>query len=567
MDVSRPWTVRALALLAALPALDAPAAAPGAAPGPVNVVWIIAEDMGRDLGSYGARDARTPHLDRLAREGVRFANAFSVSPVCAPSRSSLATGLFATTLGSHHMRSQVVPPPHVRLFSEYLRARGYYTTNNAKTDYNFAPVSAPPPVTAWDESGTGAHWRHRAPGQPFFSVFTILTTHESRIRADPAEWAEITRDLPAEDRHDPARVELPPYYPDTAAVRLDWSRYQDLISVMDRRAGELLRELKEDGLDERTVVFFFSDNGRGLPRAKRWLYDAGIHLPLLVRWPGRLAPGSVREDLVSFVDLPKTVLALAGADPPAHLQGRVLLGAHEEPEPPFVFAARDRMDEASDRSRAVRDRRFKYIRNFHPDRPWAQHLAYMEEMPTMKELRRLWKAAVGDGRPVAPEPQWAFMLPHKPPEELYDTVADPHEIRNLAADPLHAATLARMGRALDEWMRTSADLGGVPEAEMLERMRPGGQWDTTAAPTFEARRDGGVTVVDMASTTPGASLAWTTEDGAGARWRLYAGPVRLAGPARLRARACRLGFHDSPEAVLAVAADTASLRSRSPAAR
>jgi uncharacterized sulfatase len=550
----RRWIAPVSACLAALPAAGATAAAH--APGtlrPPSILWIIAEDMGRDLGSYGALEARTPHLDRLAGEAARFTNAFAVAPVCAPSRSSLATGLFATTIGSHHMRSQVVPPAHVRLVSEYLRAHGYYATNNAKTDYNFAPASAAPPVTAWDESGPRAHWRNRAPGQPFFSVFTLLTTHESRIRAAPAEHADHTRGLRPEDRHDPARALLPPYYPDTEGVRRDWANYQDLITAMDLRAGELLRELAQHGLEQETVVFFFSDNGRGLPRAKRWLYDAGIHLPLVVRWPRHVAPGSVREDLVSFVDLPKTLLALAGLEPPPHLQGRVFLGEREEPEPRFVFAARDRMDEAYDRSRAVRDRRFKYIRNFHPDRPWAQHVAYMEEMPTMKELRRLWKLAVGDGKPVRAEPQWAFMLPAKPAEELYDTTTDPHEIRNLAADSAHGATLAEMRTALDRWMEETGDLGRVPEAEMLERMRPGGEWVITGAPTFRECRLGRETIVSLESSTPGASLAWTTDEGADARWKLYAGPLTLSGPARLRARACRLGYRDSPDSVLAIA--------------
>lgn len=378
-------------------------------------------------------------------------------------------------------------------------------------------------------------------------------THESKIRAEPEELADLTRSLQAEDRHDPARALLPPYYPDTEPVRRDWANYQDLVTAMDLRAGELLAELKQDGLDEETVVFFFSDNGRGLPRAKRWLYDAGLHLPLVVRWPGRLAPGSVREELVSFIDLSKTALALAGLTPPSHLQGRVFLGERAEGEPRFVFAARDRMDEAYDRSRAVRDRRFKYIRNFHPDRPWAQHVAYMEEMPTMRELRRLWKAAVGSGAPLRPEPQWAFMLPAKPEEELYDTATDPHEVHNLATDPAHAETLGSMRAALDRWILETGDLGGVPEAQMLERMRPGGEWAIAAAPLVRADRRGRETIVSIESSTPGASLAWTTDEGDAPKWRLYAGPLALRGPARLRARACRLGYRDSPDSLLTIA--------------
>src|SRR5688572_19760555 len=210
-----------------------------------NILWISAEDLSPDLGCYGDAYARTPNLDRLAREGARFTNAFAVTPVCAPSRSSIITGMYPTTIGTLHMRSKGVPPPYVKCFTEYLRARGYYCTNNAKTDYNFDP-----PLTAWDESSGRAHWRNRAKGQPFFAVFNLNTTHESQIRTPPEAFARNTRALTSEERHDPAKATLPPYYPDTPLVRNDWARYHDLVTAMDRQAADLLKQLEEDGLAE-----------------------------------------------------------------------------------------------------------------------------------------------------------------------------------------------------------------------------------------------------------------------------------------------------------------------------
>lgn len=513
-----------------------------------NILWITAEDISPDLGCYGDARARTPHIDRLADEGVRFTNAFSISGVCAPSRSALITGMYPTTIGTHHMRCKGIPPAYVRCFTEYLRAAGYYCTNNSKTDYNFDA-----PITAWDESGNQAHWRHRPEGMPFFSVINLMTTHESRIRNEKRWFAAQTERLRPEQRQDPALAELPPYYPDTPVVRRDWARYYELITAMDYLVQDILDQLEEDGLAEDTIVFFYSDHGRGLPRAKRWVYDDGIRVPLIVRWPGRIEPGTVREDLVSFIDFAPTVLSLAGADVPGQLQGRVFLGDGAGPEPAYIFAARDRMDEAYDIIRAARDRRFKYIRNFEPGKPYAQHIAYMELMPTMQEMRRLHKAGELVG------PQRLYFLPEKPEEELYDLHADPHEVHNLADDWRHRRVLTRMRRALDDWRRETGDLGLIPEHELWEIRRPGGVWARTATPEISAVMDRGLKwQVTITCATPGASIAWTTSDDEQPRWNLYTGSLRLTKEeaARLRARAIRLGYLESDEARPAVAAPT-----------
>ena len=502
-----------------------------------NILWISCEDTSPDLGCYGDRYARTPNLDRLAAQGIRYVNAFAVAGVCAPSRSGIITGMYPTTIGTHHMRSQAVPPPHIKCFTEYLRAAGYYCTNNAKTDYNFEC-----PITAWDDCSRQAHWRNRPNGMPFFAVFNLAVTHESQIRGDPAHFARRTADLKPSERHDPAKAELPPYYPDTPIVRGDWARYYDLVTAMDMQVGRILKELEDDGLADNTIVFFWADHGRGLPRAKRWIYDSGIRVPLIIRRPGRIHGGTVCDDLISLIDLGPTVLSLAGVKVPAYMQGRPFLGDQGGEPREYVFAARDRMDETYDIIRAVRDKRYKYIRNFRPGRPYAQYIDYMEQMPTMKEMRRLNKAGELTG------PQKLFFLPEKPEEELYDTKADPHEIRNLAGSQEHQDTLRRMRDVLARWMRETNDLGLIPEDELQERMRPGGRWAVTAAPLITVSRGpaGDRATITITCPTEGASIAYTSEPGEKPRWQLYTRPIDVEPGARLRARACRLGYRDSP---------------------
>lgn len=499
-----------------------------------NILWITCEDTSPDLGCYGDPYARTPNLDRLASQGARFTRAFTVAPVCAPSRSCIITGMYPTTIGTHHMRSKGVPPPYVKCFPEYLRAAGYYCTNNVKTDYNFDP-----PFTAWDESSNRASWRNRPrPDQPFFSVINLVMTHESQIRTDAAAFAANTKRLRPEDRHDPSQATLPPYYPDTPVVRNDWSRYYDLVTAMDLRVADILKQLDEDGLPDSTIVVFFGDHGRGLPRAKRWVYDSGIHIPLIVRWPGKIAPGTVREDLVSEIDFAPTMLALAGVPVPKHMQGQVFLGDRAAPPRSHIFAARDRMDETYDIIRAVRDTRYKFIRNFQPGKPYAQYIDYMDQMPTLREMRRLNKEGTLVG------PQRNFFLPEKPIEELYDTAADPHEVTNLALKPEHRQRVESTRGVLERWMKETGDLGLVPEDELKERMRPGGVMAVTATPTIEVI-DG---KAQLACSTEGASIGYTTATGNNVRWSLWTGePIEVGMGTTLRAKACRIGFKDSAE--------------------
>jgi len=546
--------LRWLALLASLTVM-LPAMPVSGQTGRPNILWISAEDISPDLGSYGDGYAITPTLDRLAAAGVRYLNAFSTAPVCAPSRSAIITGMYPTTIGSLHMRSKAVPPAGVKAFTEYLRAAGYYCTNNSKTDYNFEPPpSNRPPETVWDETSNRAHWRNRPdPAQPFFAVFNINVTHESQIRAAEGDYRRNTARLTPEQFHDPAKAVLPPYYPDTPLVRRDWARYYDNITAMDYQVADILQQLDQDGLSDRTIVFFWGDHGRGLPRGKRNVYDSGIRVPLIIRWPGQIKPGTVNDDLVSLFDLGPTVLSLAGVKIPAHMQAQAFLGPSRKRPRPYVFSHRDRMDEAHDMVRSVMGKRFHYIRNFHPDRTSAQYIDYLEEMPTMRELRRLFKEhfnALGPryGSALTTE-QLAFLLPGKPPEELYDLTVDRHEVRNLAGLPEHRRVLREMRLALDLWQRQTKDLGLVPEEALRQRMRPGGVWQQVARPGVRLERVDHRVKVDLSTATPGASIIYTTESGDRPRWQLHTGRLVLESDLVLRVKACRLGYLDSEEVV------------------
>ncbi len=425
-----------------------------------NILWISAEDISPSLGCYGDSYAMTPRLDQLASEGMRFNRCFTHAGVCAISRSGLITGMYPVAIGSQHMRSQIVLPSQVKAFPEYLREAGYWTTNRSKTDYNF-----PPPKAAWDENSPQSRdWRGRAAGQPFFSVINLVTTHESQIRG------KFGKTL-----HDPAKAQLPPYIPDTPVTRRDWARYADLLTTLDQQVAAILDQLEADGLAQDTIVFFWGDHGQGLPRGKRWLYDSGTRTPLIIRWPGKLKPGSVSEELVCFLDFAPTMLRLAGVELPSHLHGRPLAALEVETtaissQPSaisrrYIFGHRDRMDETYDLIRSARDTRFKYIRNYAPRRSYAQNITYMNQMPTMRELRRLNAEGSLTGAPAL------FFRETKPVEELFDTEADPHEVVNLANRPEHAETLARMRTALERWQEDVGDSGLIPEPLLVTPLK------------------------------------------------------------------------------------------------
>jgi len=453
-------TVGSAALI--LPALSTCGRVTGKRP---NILWLVSEDNGPFLGCYGDANAATPNLDKLAAAGILYENAFCNAPVCAPSRSTIITGMYACSLGTHYMRSLNHIPKQIRFFTEYLREAGYYCTNNAKEDYNTQK-----PEGAWDESSREATYLKRGDRQPFFSVFNFETSHESCLHSSDAQTV-----------HDPARVTLPPYHPDTPEFRHDWAQYYDRITELDKQIGAALQKLEDAGLAEDTIVFYYADNGGVLPRSKRFLYDSGVHVPLIVRVPEKFQrlvaepPGTRTDRLVSFVDLAATALSLAGVSVPEYIQGRAFLGPQESAPRDYVYLFRDRMDERYDMMRAVRDKQFKYIRNYMPQRPWAQYVEYLWRMPAMQSWQRLHDEGKLAG---AAEIFWQT----KPAEELYDIKADPHEVHNLAGDPQYTAVLDRLRKANNDWVMDIHDAGFLPEAEMVIRTGDGTPFEMARDP-------------------------------------------------------------------------------------
>ncbi|MBL9137682.1 MAG: sulfatase-like hydrolase/transferase [Verrucomicrobiales bacterium] len=454
VSVRRNWGGSLIAgLIAVWAALGSPCL--GAVPRP-NVLWLTCEDTGPHLGCYGDAYASTPHLDALAARGLRFRRAWSVAPVCAPARTAIITGLYPSSTGSEHMRSDVPLPRGARMFPEYLRDAGYYCSNNQKEDYNLQKAG-----DVWDDSSNKAHWRQRDPDQPFFAVFNFTETHESATRRRPHAWV-----------HDPARAPVPPYMPDSKEVREGWAQYYDQISVVDRRVAGVLAALEADGLTESTIVFFFGDHGAGLPRHKRSACDSGLRVPFLVYFPPawrHLAPPDYQEGgeskrLISFVDLAPTMLSLAGIRPPHGMQGRAFAGEFVARPPEFLHGLRGRMDERIDLVRCVTDGRYVYVRNFHPHKPHGQHVEYLFETPMTVD----WFARFRRGE--LPPEQRAYWEP-KAAEELYDLESDPFEIHNLAASArtVDRNALQRLRQAQHRQALAQRDIGLLPESEMHRR--------------------------------------------------------------------------------------------------
>jgi arylsulfatase A-like enzyme len=448
-----PSLLRVLRLPALLaPTLAALAAVLHAAPATKpNILWLVAEDAAAIFyGPYGDPLARTPTFDRLAREGILYERAYSTSAVCAPTRASIITGMYAPSVGTQHMRSNVPMPAWLRYFPAYLRDAGYYTTNNAKTDYNAAVLEG-----TWDANSAQAHYKNRKPGQPFFAVFNSNASHESSLHRRMAITTEA------------AKVRIPAYLPDTPEVRKDIAQYYDRVGEADRALGDILAKLEAEGLADDTIVFYYADHGGVLPRSKRFLYEVGTHPPLAVRFGKNfrhLAPaaaGTRSQELVNWVDLAPTVLSLAGVKAPDFLQGRALAGPARAPSPEFTYNFRDRMDERIDFCRAVTDGRWRYIRNYRPELPTMQFVTYLWQQSAMKEWDRLRQEGKLDAT------QKSFFEPH-PAEQLFDLANDYDNVRNLAADPAHRATLERFRAANRAHLLRIRDTGFMPEAILRE---------------------------------------------------------------------------------------------------
>jgi arylsulfatase A-like enzyme len=422
-----------------------------------NILWITSEDNGTFLGCYGDKVASTPNLDGLAEKGVRFTRCFANAPVCAPVRSSWIMGMPAVTNGTHQMRSRYRISDALRPYPLILKEAGYYVTNNSKTDYNTSSFGK----EIWDECSNTAHYKNRSPGTPFFAVFNITLSHEGQIfgRHYPGKYPEVK--TPAEE------IKIPPYQVNTPEVLLDWQRMYDRIHDMDREVGRILSELDESGEAENTIVLYCSDHAGITLRSKRYLHNSGTHVPFIVyvpeKWkhlaPG--TPGSASDRLVQFIDMPKTILSLAGAEIPEYMSGMVIMGRDEEPPPETVFLFSGRFDESPDMSRAVTDGRWRYIRNYEPDRPRFQLISYpLNQSGQLSQWQAYQKGLTDPMQSAHYRPQ--------PPEELYNTGSDPHEVHNMAGDPAAAGELKRLRGELDRHILEYRDAGFIPEPMMAE---------------------------------------------------------------------------------------------------
>lgn len=499
-----------------------------------NILCITCEDISPYLNCYGDKVARTPNLDKLASEGVKFNNVFGNAGVCAPCRASLITGQYHNSFGANHMRTtsnvpeglpkyEAVPPPEVKCYPEFMRAEGYYCTNNTKTDYQFEA-----PITAWDENSRHAHWKHRPGGMPFFSIFNLMTTHESQVW-DRANDPVVVR---------PEEVKLPPYYPDTYKIRRDVARVYSNVRVMDREVGELITEIKEAGLLDNTIIIFYSDHGGPLPRGKREIYDSGLKVPMIIRFPDKKYAGTEVDELISFVDIPPTILSMAGIEPPDYMHGQAFWGEYKAEQPrEYIFAARDRMDGQYDMRRAVRDKKFKYIKNFHPEIPCYLDIKFRKNLNTMQELLRLKK----EGK--LNEDQMYWFREKKAPEELYDITEDPYELKNLADKPEYQKDLQRMRKQVENWMNRIGDTGRMSEEELIKSMWPGGVQPVTQPPRMKKKGE----KVQLSSATQGASIAYQI-NGKGydkEHWFLYSEPFQVEKGSRITATAIRIGYKQS----------------------
>ena len=422
-----------------------------------------------------------------------------------------------------------IPPVGVMMHSEYLRRVGYYCSNNSKEDYQFTA-----PVTAWDESGRNAHWRNRKPNQPFFSIFNIGVTHESQIwkKAQDSLW--VDKDL---------EVQVPPYLPNNEIGQRDVRRMYSNIKEMDYQVGELLGQLEEDGLLDNTIIFWYTDHGGPLPRQKRLLYDSGMKLPLIVRYPDKKDAGTIDDRLVSFVDFKPTLLSVAGMQPPDYVDGRAFAASFENKEKrKYVHGAADRFDELYDMIRAVRDDRFKYLKNFRTEQGYYLPIAYREQMPIMKELLRMRDAGELN------EDQSLWFRKNKAPEELFDTWDDPYELNNIAANPESKNKLEELREECNRWMKEIDDKGLMSESEYIESIWPDGHQPVTVNPTIKSIND----KIELHCQTQGASIGYqllNKNEVLGGSWSVYIEPLEVKEGQKLIAIAHRIGYKQSNESI------------------
>jgi arylsulfatase A-like enzyme len=518
-----------------------------------NILCIVTEDISPYLGCYGDKVAKTPNLDRFAQSAIRYTDMHSTVGVSSPSRFALITGMYPSAMGGNFMRNQSTPqylpegissyevvlPEGIRPYTEYMREAGYYCTNNAKTDYQFNAN-----VAHWDENGNQATWKNRPQGQPFFSIFNINTTHEGQIwmRKDSLEIQPGDIDM--------SRF---PYLPDDPVIRQDLARMYTNIAIMDRETQALLDELEASGAADNTIVIWYSDNGGPIPRGKRSIYNTGTNVPFMVRFPAGYRKGETDRRLCLFIDIPATILSLAGIQPPEYMHGQAFLGPYAQAEREYICGARDRFDEVIDKCGFIQDHRYQYIRNYMPQIAGYLNNSFRLSMPMMQRLIEMYRA----GELNARQSLW-FKAP-RPEEEFYDLENDPYELDNLAGNPAYQNELARLRSQYDQWDKTINANWHRSEKEWMEIHWPGGIQPAVAAPTVAVTGSGFTAVCS----TPGATICYKINDavttppdptrqgrGSGSsigwNWLIYTGPVKdLKEGDRIKTVAVRAGYKTS----------------------
>ena len=526
-------------LLSALPGLILPLAHSNATgqkqPEQPNILCIVCEDISPYLGCYGDAVAVTPNLDNFSRESIRYTGMYTTIGVSSPSRAALITGMYPTSIGANNMRTaqnkskpagihpyDVVLPAGIKCYTEQMRAAGYFCTNNSKTDYQFAA-----PLTAWDEQGDRAHWKHAPEGMPFFSIFNLNVTHEFQVmkRADQPLSVQ------------PEDIILPPYYPDDPVVRKDMAILYSNITEMDRQFQILVDELKASGKLDNTIIIWYSDNGGPMPRQKRELYESGALVPFMIRFPDGYKAGTVDRGLHMFVDIPATILSLAGLPVPEYMHGRPFLGQYKQKSRKYVYGARDRLDTFYEKQGCVRDERYRYIRNYRIEQPDYLPIISRAAMPMMARMAELHEA----GNLNADQEKW-FKYP-RPEIEFYDVQADPHELNNLADNPKYKKKIKELSDEFDRWISTYNKMWKYTEPELIEMFRPGGVQPVVARP--EVKIENGTAT--LTCSTEGASIAYQI-NGRGLNehhWFLYTGPFSVNPGDKISAIGVRAGYKDS----------------------
>lgn len=516
-----------------------------------NIFLITMEDLSPKFGSFGDPLAHTPNIDALTARGIKFTNVFTTAGVCSPSRSSLITGVHQQTMGTMHMRTssfganmpygapyEAVPPAHIKAFPELLRAHGYYALNNVKTDYQFGN-----PFTVWDESSKTADWKTAPADKPLFAMLNFIQTHESfafptDTVIDGNRYAKhfVPRNKKFDESKtvftDPADVTVPPYYPDTPQVRENIARYYDNLARTDEIIGDLIADIEASERGKNAVIILTTDHGDGLARAKRTLYDSGLKVPAIIAYSDNRRAGTVRDDLVSFVDMAPTLLNFAGAKIPDYIQGRVFEGPNRGAARDYIYAAANRLDEREQKFKAVRDSDFKYIRNYTPDKPRLPSIEYQNNSPVMKQMRTM--LAEGTLEPMSAK---YFQTP-SPEAELYQLSSDPNEIENLAYAPAFQDRLKSLSSAMDDWIEDTGDMSVLTELEMVAKMWPNGKQPVTIAPEACLVGD----KVKWTSVTDGASVGYANAQDTAA-WNIYTRPYTASDITY--AKAVRYGYAES----------------------